>query len=114
MINENSPKVKLLIGLSITALMLITAIGFSYADVSKHLGALSGKCSYTENGDWIDHKTGQVYAYGTMEDAKSCAFFGLLPKSVLDRLGNLGTDEDKEIADGIRILDKSVKDSNKK
>ena len=49
-----------------------------------------------------------------MEDAKGCAFFGLLPKSVLDRLGYLGTDEDKEIAGGIRTLDKSVKDANKK
>ena len=49
-----------------------------------------------------------------MEDAKGCAFFGLLPQSVLDRLGYLGTDKDKEIADGIRMLDKSVKDASKK
>ena len=75
---------------------------------------LSGKCSYTEDGNWIDQKTGEVYAYGTMEDAKGCAFFGLLPQSVLDRLGYLGTDKDKEIADGIRMLDKSVKDASKK
>ena len=34
---------------------------------------------------------------------KSCAFYGLLPQSVLDRLGWLGTDEDKEIADALEL-----------
>ena len=98
-----------------SGIILVLAIGgVAFADTNKFLGVLSGKCSYTEDGHWIDQKTGQVYAYGTMEDAKGCAFFGLLPQSVLDRLGYLGTDEDKEIADGIRMLDKSVKDANKK
>ena len=98
-----------------SGIIIVLAIGgVAVADTNKFLGVLSGKCSYTEDGNWIDQKTGQVYAYGTMEDAKGCAFFGLLPQSVLDRLGYLGTDEDKEIADGIRMLDKSVKDANKK
>ena len=98
-----------------SGIILVLAIGgVAFADTNKFLGVLSGKCSYTEDGHWIDQKTGQVYAYGTMEDAKGCAFFGLLPQSVLDRLGYLGTDEDKEIADGIRMLDKSVKDASKK
>ena len=98
-----------------SGIILVLAIGgVAFADTSKFLGVLSGKCSYTEDGNWIDQKTGQVYAYGTMEDAKGCAFFGLLPQSVLDRLGYLGTDEDEEIADGIRMLDKSVKDASKK
>lgn len=98
-----------------SGIIVVLAIGgVAVADTNKFLGVLSGKCSYTEDGNWIDQKTGQVYAYGTMEDAKGCAFFGLLPQSVLDRLGYLGTDEDKEIADGIRMLDKSVKDANKK
>ena len=98
-----------------SGIIVVLAIGgVAVADTNKFLGALSGKCSYTEDGNWIDQKTGQVYAYGTMEDAKRCAFFGLLPQSVLDRLGYLGTDKDKEIADGIRMLDKSVKDANKK
>jgi hypothetical protein len=93
--------------------LLVTGLAIA-GEPNKYIGALSGKCSYTEDGNWVDRKTGQVYAYGTMEDAKGCAFFGLLPKSVLDRLGYLGTDEDKEIAGGIRTLDKSVKDANKK
>ena len=98
-----------------SGIIVVLAIGgVAVADTNKFLGVLSGKCSYTEDGNWIDQKTGQVYAYGTMEDAKRCAFFGLLPQSVLDRLGYLGTDKDKEIADGIRMLDKSVKDANKK
>ena len=98
-----------------SGIIVVLAIGgVAVADTNKFLGVLSGKCSYTEDGHWIDQKTGEVYAYGTMEDAKGCAFFGLLPQSVLDRLGYLGTDEDKEIADGIRMLDKSVKDANKK
>jgi len=98
-----------------SGIIIVLAIGgVAVADTNKFLGVLSGKCSYTEDGNWIDQKTGQVYAYGTMEETKRCAFYGLLPQSVLDRLGWLGTDEDKEIADGIRMLDKSVKDANKK
>ena len=98
-----------------SGIIVVLAIGgVAVADTNKFLGVLSGKCSYTEDGHSIDQKTGEVYAYGTMEDAKGCAFFGLLPQSVLDRLGYLGTDEDKEIADGIRMLDKSVKDASKK
>ena len=98
-----------------SGIIIVLAIGgVAVADTNKFLGALSGKCSYTEDGHWIDQKTGEVYAYGTMEDAKGCAFFGLLPQSVLDRLGYLGTYEDEEIADGIRMLDTSVKDASKK
>ena len=96
-------------------IILVLAIGgVAVADTNKFLGALSGKCSYTEDVHWIDQKTGEVYAYGTMEDAKGCAFFGLLPQSVLDRLGYLGTDEDKEIADAMRLLNKTVKESHNK
>ena len=67
MINENSPKVKLLIGLSITALMLITAIGFSYADSKKWIHDSS--CPYDNvTGNYID-SYGNEYAHGTMEVA---------------------------------------------
>jgi len=98
-----------------SGIILVLAIcGVAFADTNKYLGALSGKCGYKENGDWVDQKTGQVYAYGTMEDAKRCAFFGLLPQSVSDRLGWLGTAEDKEISDAIRLLNKTVKDSHNK
>ena len=93
--------------------LLVTGLAIA-GEPNKYIGALSGKCSYTEDGDWVDRKTGQVYAYGTMEDAKGCAFFGLLPQSVLDRLGYLGTDEDKEIADAMRLLNKTVKESHNK
>ena len=96
-------------------IIIVLAIGgVAFADTNKFLGALSGKCNYTEDGHWVDKKTGEVYAYGTMEDAKGCAFFGLLPQSVLDRLGYLGTDEDKEIADAMRLLNKTVKESHNK
>ena len=98
-----------------SGIIIVLAIGgVAVADTNKFLGALSGKCSYTEDGHWIDQKTGEVYAYGTVEDAKRCAFFGLLPQSVLDRLGYLGTDEDKEIADAMRLLNKTVKESHNK
>ena len=98
-----------------SGIIIVLAIGgVAVADTNKFLGALSGKCSYTEDGHWIDQKTGEVYAYGTMEDAKGCAFLGLLPQSVLDRLGYLGTDEDKEIADAMRLLNKTVKESHNK
>ena len=98
-----------------SGIIIVLAIGgVAVADTNKFLGALSGKCSYTDDGHWIDQKTGEVYAYGTMEDAKGCAFFGLLPQSVLDRLGYLGTDEDKEIADAMRLLNKTVKESHNK
>ena len=98
-----------------SGIIIVLAIGgVAVADTNKFLGALSGKCNYTEDGNWIDQKTGEVYAYGTMEDAKGCAFFGLLPQSVLDRLGWLGTDEDKEISDAIRLLNKTVRDSHNK
>ena len=98
-----------------SGIIIVLAIGgVDGADTNKFLGALSGKCNYTEDGHWIDQKTGEVYAYGTMEDAKGCAFFGLLPQSVLDRLGYLGTDEDKEIADAMRLLNKTVKESHNK
>ena len=98
MIDENSPKVKLLIGLSITALMLITAIGFSYADSKKWIHDSS--CPYDNvTGNYIDSK-GNQYAYGTMETVSNCAFLGLLPKIVQDRLGSLGdkqTQKDTEL-----------------
>ena len=98
MIDENSPKVKLLIGLSITALMLITAIGFSYADSKKWIHDSS--CPYDNvTGNYVD-SYGNEYAYGTMETASNCAFLGLLPKIVQDRLGSLGdkqTQKDTEL-----------------
>ena len=98
-----------------SGIIIVLAIGgVAVADTNKFLGALSGKCNYTEDGHWVAQKTGEVYAYGTMEDAKGCAFFGLLPQSVLDRLGYLGTDEDKEIADAMRLLNKTVKESHNK
>ena len=98
-----------------SGIIIVLAIGgVAVADTNKFLGALSGKCNYTEDGHWVAQKTGEVYAYGTMEDAKGCAFFGLVPQSVLDRLGWLRTEEDKEIADAMRLLNKTVKESHNK
>ena len=100
MINENSPKIKLLIGLSITALMLITAIGFSYADSKKWIHDSS--CPYDNvTGNYVD-SYGNEYAYGTMETAHNCAFLGSLPKVVQDRLGVFG--DLKTIEDSRLIL----------
>tara|TARA_R110002050_G_scaffold189815_1_gene324474 strand:+ start:79 stop:402 length:324 start_codon:yes stop_codon:yes gene_type:complete len=106
MINENSPKVKLLIGLSITALMVISAIGFSYADSKKWIHDSS--CPYDNvTGNYIDSK-GNQYAYGTMETASNCAFLGLLPKIVQDRLGVFGDLKTKEDSRLILKLNKNV------
>ena len=107
MINENSPKVKLLIGLSITALMLITAIGFSYADSKKWIHDSS--CPYDNvTGNYID-PYGNEYAYGTMEVAHKCAFLGLLPKIVQDRLGSLGDKKTQKDAELIIKLNKNAR-----
>jgi len=106
MINENSPKVKLLIGISITALMLITAIGFSYADVKKWVHDSS--CPYDNvTGNYVD-SYGNQYAYGTMETASNCAFLGLLPKVVQDRLGSLGDKQTKKDTGFILKLNANV------
>ena len=42
--------------------LLVTGLAIP-GDPNKYIGALSGKCGYTEDGNWVDHKTGQVYAY---------------------------------------------------
>ena len=107
MIDANSPKVKLIIGLLITGLMIISAIGLSYAD-SKKLPEQS-VCPYDNvTGNYTD-SDGNVYAYGTMESAYECAFHGLLPKVVQDRLGTWGDAQAKKNAKLIIKLNKNAR-----
>ena len=107
MIDTNSPKVKLIIGLLITGLMIISAIGLSYADSKKW--AAHASCPYDNvTGNYTD-SDGNVSAYGTMESAYNCAFHGLLPKVVQDRLGSLGDDQAKKDSELIIKLNKNAR-----
>jgi len=75
---------------------LLTSVSVGYASVSKD-------CGYDDKGYF--HSGGQVYAYGTMQDARACAAKGLLPDVVRDRIGWLGSSD--EAAD-IKLLNASV------
>jgi hypothetical protein len=75
---------------------LLTSVSVGYASVSKD-------CGYDDKGYF--HSGGQVYAHGTMQDARACAAKGLLPDVVRDRLGWLGSSD--EAAD-IKLLNASV------
>jgi len=74
------------------------------ASVSVGYAAVSNDCSYDDNGNF--HSNGQVYAYGTMQDARTCAAKGLLPDVVLDRLGMFG---DSDLAADIKLLNAKAK-----
>ena len=107
MIDANSPKVKLMVGLLITALMLLSVIGLSYADSKKW--SAQGSCPYDNvTGNYTD-SDGNVSAYGTMESAYECAFLGLLPKVVQDRLGSLGDAQTKKDAELILKLNSNAR-----
>jgi hypothetical protein len=42
-----------------SGIIIVLAIGgVAVADTNKFLGVLSGKCSYTEDGNWVDQKAG--------------------------------------------------------
>ena len=107
MIDANSPKVKLIVGLLITGFMIISAIGLSYADSKKW--ASHGSCPYDNvTGNYTDSK-GNVSAYGTMGSAYECAFHGLLPKVVQDRLGSLGDAQTKKDTELILKLNSNAR-----
>ena len=74
------------------------------ASVSVGYAAVSKDCSYDDNGYF--HSNGQVYAHGTMQDARDCAAKGLLPDAVLDRLGWLG---ESDLAADIKLLNAKAK-----
>ena len=66
-------------------------------------------CPYDNvTGDWHDPVTGQISAYGTMDDAADCAYNGLLPKVVRDRLGTVGDARTKKDAKLILKLHKNA------
>lgn len=75
---------------------LLTSVSVGYASVSKD-------CGYDDKGYF--HSGGQVYAFGTMQDARACAAKGLLPDVVFDRLGVLGSSDE---AASIKLLNASV------
>ena len=80
----------------IVASTALVPMGLGYAAVSKD-------CGYDDEGYF--HSGGQVYAHGTMQDAKNCAAKGLLPDVVFDRLGWLGQ---SDVAAEIKLLNASV------
>ena len=92
---------KKLIIISIVLLVIVVSIGGGIA-------AVNSKCGYTDEGNFVN-KDGTVSAHGTMEDAKLCAYRGLLPDVVKKRLGWLGDSKTKAEADDIKSIDDKVK-----
>tara|TARA_B100002019_G_scaffold233771_1_gene207851 strand:+ start:947 stop:1261 length:315 start_codon:yes stop_codon:yes gene_type:complete len=92
---------KKLIIIPIVLLVIVVSIGGGIA-------AVNSKCGYTEEGNFVN-KDGTVSAYGTMEDAKLCAYRGLLPDAVKKRLGWLGDSKTKAEAEKIKSIDDKVK-----
>jgi len=87
--------------------MLLSVIGLSYADSKKW--AAHASCPYDNvTGNYTD-SDGNVSAYGTMESAYNCAFHGLLPKVVQDRLGSLGDAQTKKDAELILKLNSNAR-----
>jgi len=84
----------------IAAAAVIAAGSATYA-------AMGDDCGYDDKGYF--HSGGKVYAMGTMNDAKACAEKGLLPQSVLNRLGKWGDAATKKEAQAIKDLDAKVK-----
>jgi len=84
----------------IAAVAVIAAGSATYA-------AMGDDCGYDDKGYF--HSGGKVYAMGTMNDAKACAEKGLLPQSVLNRLGKWGDAATKKEAQAIKDLDAKVK-----
>ena len=78
-------KKKAIIGFAAAAVVSTCSIGYA---------KIISDCSYDDKGQF--HSGGQVYAMGTMEDARACAANGLLPQAVLARLGILGSSNEAE------------------
>ena len=107
MVDVHSPKVKLIGSIIIISLMIIFTIGLSYANNKKWIHDSS--CPYDNvTGNYVD-SYGNEYAYGTMETAHKCAFNGLLPKVVQDRLGSLGDAQTKKDAELILKLNSNAR-----
>jgi len=78
-----NPRVKLIGSIIILVLFAIASVGVAYA-------SKIDSCPYDNvTGNYIS-PSGKEYAFGTMDTASNCAFLGLLPKVVQDRLGSIG------------------------
>ena len=72
----------------------------------------SSECKYNMfTGNFVSN--GKVYAHGTMEDAWTCALAGLLPQSVISRLGKYGDSTTRAEAKKIIEKDEEVKQQRK-
>ena len=72
----------------------------------------SSECKYNPfTGNFVVGK--EVYAHGTMEDAWVCALAGLLPQSVISRLGKYGDSSTQAEAKKIIEKDEEVKKQRK-
>ena len=72
----------------------------------------SSECRYNIfTGDFVAN--GKVYAHGTMKDAWVCALEGLLPQSVISRLGKYGDSSTRAEAQKIIEKDEEVKQQRK-
>ena len=101
-----NPKVKLIGSIVIVSLFILVSIGVAYADSKKWIHDSS--CPYDNvTGNYIS-PSGKEYAFGTMETASNCAFLGLLPKVVQDRLGSIGDVQTRKDTELILKLNKNA------
>jgi uncharacterized membrane protein len=99
--NIENPKVKLIGSIVIVSLFILVSIGVAYADKLT-------SCPYDNvTGNYIS-PSGKEYAFGTMETASNCAFLGLLPKVVQDRLGSIGDVQTRKDTELILKLNKNA------
>ena len=72
----------------------------------------SSECKYNMfTGNFVAN--GKVYAHGTMEDAWTCALAGILPQSVISRLGKYGDSSTRAEAQKIIEKDEEMKKQRK-
>jgi len=72
----------------------------------------SSECKYNPfTGNYVIGE--KVYAHGTIEDAWACALEGLLPQSVINRLGEYGDSSTQVETKKIIDTDKEVKKQRK-
>tara|TARA_R110000744_G_C19269683_1_gene552352 strand:+ start:526 stop:888 length:363 start_codon:yes stop_codon:yes gene_type:complete len=96
----------------------VTLVVLGLAMVGLTIGSVvaantDGSCKFKENGNYVSDN-GSISAFGPMNAAMDCATRGVLPASVLARLGKWGDPETKAWAEDIKRLNQEVIDRNKK